>query len=193
MATSPLCSVRECSKPAIKRGFCNAHYQRWRTHGDAECGRTSLGQPVDWLQAHMRHQNGECLIWPFARFRSGYAHVIYEGVHMFASRAMCMLAHGEPPSPIHQAAHSCGKGAEGCVNPKHLRWKTPKENCADTLVHGTRARGQRLGRSGLSESDVLQIRALRGKLLQREIAETFGVDTVTVCNIQRRKTWDWLE
>lgn len=50
---------------------------------------------------------------------------------------MCQKAHGDPPSPKHDAAHSCGRGHEGCVNPNHLSWKTKKQNQADRITHGT--------------------------------------------------------
>lgn len=33
---------------------------------------------------------------------------------------MCELVYGKPPMPKHQAAHNCGKGNLGCINPKHL-------------------------------------------------------------------------
>lgn len=28
------CSVLECVRPALVRGWCNAHYRRWKTYGD---------------------------------------------------------------------------------------------------------------------------------------------------------------
>ncbi|MDB5612048.1 MAG: hypothetical protein JWP25_8948 [Bradyrhizobium sp.] len=35
MADSPICSIPNCGKPALNiRGYCNAHYIRWRRHGD---------------------------------------------------------------------------------------------------------------------------------------------------------------
>lgn len=34
----PNCSVADCVKPSVKRGMCNAHYQRVRKHGDPHHG-----------------------------------------------------------------------------------------------------------------------------------------------------------
>lgn len=34
MATSRLCLIPDCNKPAKSRGWCNAHYERYRLHGD---------------------------------------------------------------------------------------------------------------------------------------------------------------
>ena len=31
---TPTCIVTGCIDPAIARGWCNAHYRRWRRHGD---------------------------------------------------------------------------------------------------------------------------------------------------------------
>jgi hypothetical protein len=87
---------------------------------------------------HVSYQGEDCLTWPFSRF--GYG-TIYG--HKHAHRVMCELAYGPAPSPRHQVAHSCGKGHEGCVNPRHLRWATPKENSADMVLHGTALRGER--------------------------------------------------
>lgn len=38
MAAPRICSIEGCDKPAYKRGMCNAHYIRWRRHGDALAG-----------------------------------------------------------------------------------------------------------------------------------------------------------
>lgn len=29
-----VCQVQECDRPALARGWCTAHYERWRKHGD---------------------------------------------------------------------------------------------------------------------------------------------------------------
>lgn len=48
--SQPICSVEGCEKTALARGWCGAHYRRWREHGGP-----LLGGPV--------HQYGEkCLI-----------------------------------------------------------------------------------------------------------------------------------
>ncbi len=74
----------------------------------------------------------DCLIWPFARDRGGRANWA-NGPSV--CRLICELTYGPAPSVIHQAAHSCGRGDRGCVNPTHLRWATPAENAADTRRH----------------------------------------------------------
>jgi hypothetical protein len=50
-------------------------------------------------------------------------------------RFVCTLAHGEPPTPTHQAAHECGNGHHNCINPKHLKWRTPLENSLQAKIH----------------------------------------------------------
>src|SRR5690606_27836851 len=34
MAAKPLCSIPDCGKRVKTRGWCSAHYERWRLHGD---------------------------------------------------------------------------------------------------------------------------------------------------------------
>jgi DNA-binding transcriptional regulator YiaG len=80
-----------------------------------------------------------------------------------------------------------------CVNPKHLRWATPKENMADQYKHGTRVMGEKHPQSKLSEFDVREIRKAADSESQDEIAARFGVSRATVSDIINRRTWDWLE
>jgi hypothetical protein len=109
------------------------------------------------------------------------------------SRRVCEETKGPPPTPAHEAAHSCGKGHLACVTKGHLSWKTHAENQTDKLIHGTDNRGQKHMMVKLTEDDVREIRALRGTMLQREIARQFGISQQSVGDIFRRATWGWLE
>src|SRR3990167_5821208 len=90
------------------------------------------GKAAAWLRAHADYHGDDCLIWPFARKQDGRGQIGYEGETYGAHEFMCILVNGPAPSPIHETAHSCGNGHGGCVNPKHLSWKTPTENHIDT-------------------------------------------------------------
>jgi hypothetical protein len=188
------CSIADCNGNAHwtaygGRGWCPSHFERWRKHGDPLGGGVSRGAPARWLHAHVTFDGRECLIWPFSRNSQGRGTLKVNGRTDYAHREMCKRAHGEPPTPTHEAAHSCGKGHEGCVNPNHLRWATTKQNKQDSVSHGTWARGESCGSSKLAEADVAQIRRLRGLLKQREIAEMFGISPQNVGNIQQCRTW----
>lgn len=131
------------------------------------------GAAILWLHDHVSCDSDCCLIWPFARVR-GYGNVSFEGKLYYAHRVMCELANGPPPTPDHQAAHSCGKGDEGCVHPKHLSWKTQSGNQLDRRQHGTTNASN--GWTGkLSWQQVEEIRALKGKKTQAEIALIYGI------------------
>jgi hypothetical protein len=138
------------------------------------------------------------LIWPFARHEPkrggrGYGKLRgSDGGERYAHRVMCELVHGDPPSPTHQAAHNCGQGHLGCVNPHHLRWDTTQGNADDRVIHGTENKGSRNGQAKLTEDDVIAIRKLLGHETQRKIANRFGVSRVTVSDIARGRRWGWL-
>lgn len=90
------------------------------------------GVAYEWLVRHVSYPGDNCLTWPFARdSRVGRGLLGHESRRYWAHRLMCILAHGEPPTPKHQASHTCGRGHEGCVNPRHLEWKTNSENQYD--------------------------------------------------------------
>lgn len=190
MATQTICSVPGCGKNDVKRGWCESHYRRWTRHGTPTGGRVSPGEPLAWLLAHIDHEGEGCLIWPFGRLPKGYGKFRRpDGSETTAHRYMCEVAHGEPPTPNHEAAHSCGKGFDACVHPGHLRWATRSENHADKVEHGTDQRGEKHHMSVLSAGDIQEIRSLSGVMTQREIAAKFGISQAHVSNIIRRKRW----
>lgn len=192
------CSVAGCNgnshySEGGKRGWCRAHYLRWYRHGDPLEGIASPGTKLQWLRAHAQHTGDDCLVWPFGSMPNGYGNCWFEGRVQAAHRVMCVIAHGMPPEPTDDAAHKCRNGAAGCVNPKHVTWKTRSGNQMDRVRDGTSNRGSAHGSSKLSEDDVREIRALRGILSQKAISERFGISNAYVCSLQKRRTWAWLD
>lgn len=193
MAAKSVCSVDDCGKPILFRGWCRAHYRRWQRHGDPCGGGTMHGAPLQFLLDHVSHQGQECLTWPFGTYGNGEGRIKYQGREMPASRLICKLAHGEPPTPLHEAAHNCGKGHLACVNPVHIRWDTHTGNMADRLIHGTHNRGERHGASKLLSEQVVEIKRLRGRETGRSLARRFGVHAATISDIHCGRIWSWLE
>ena len=189
MAQKKLCSIPECGKPARNRGWCVMHYARWRKYNDPL--KTFIGEKLQWLQDHMTHSEDECLIWPFHRNIDGYpSGVRYCGKRTPAARLMCILSHGEPQTPADESAHSCGNGNKGCIAPKHLSWKTPKENQADRIIHGTHNRGRKNGQCKLTEDQILEIRSSPES--RTELSQKYGISKPHIYEIKNRKKWAWL-
>lgn len=137
----------------------------------------------EWLLSHASHDGDDCLIWPFFRDpyygRGRIGAIDDRGAVLWAHRIMCELAHGEPPTPKHQAAHNCGNGVGGCVNPRHLEWKTNSENQLDRRKHGTH--GGAIGtRTRLTAEQIADIRSCGGTETQIETATRLGVKRGTV-------------
>jgi hypothetical protein len=190
MAISRICLIATCDKKAFARGWCSAHYERWRRHGDPLGGGTGDGEPVGLLNdVVLPYEGDDCLTWPFVRNPRGYGLIRRDNTMKLVSRLVCEHANGPPPTPKHEAAHSCGKGHEGCVAKRHLSWKTSAENKADMIAHGTRNYGCANGSVKLSDADVLAIRASKGASSQRDLAERFGVSQATVSLIHTGKRW----
>lgn len=192
MANSPVCSIPGCNNPRRGRGYCTAHYLRWYRYGDPLAGRTPMGAPQKWIDDHADVESDDCLIWPFSRNLYGYGQINISGTPVGVHRIMCERANGAAPSDKHEAAHSCGNGHLGCVQPKHLRWATSAENSADTYAHGTINRGVKNGSAVLSEDQVREIRANRHLLSERKLAAAYGVSRSTVSDIIHRRNWAWL-
>lgn len=192
-ACSTKCRIDGCDKLVVGRKLCNTHWARWRANpGITDAEMAFSPKRVEcWIREHKVWRGTDCLIWPFYRMPNGYGQGAWDGVRTIASRAMCMAAHGEPESPDLEAAHSCGKGHEGCVNPMHLRWATNAENQMDRVVHGTSNRGARHGMAKLTPIDVLGIRLLAGSWTLRAVATEFGVSQANIWHIKSGRSWEW--
>jgi hypothetical protein len=142
------------------------------------------GQNLIWLKDRISYDSDECLIWPFSINHQGYGQIGYYGKVRKAHRVMCELAKGPPPSPKHEAAHECGNGHLGCVNPKHLNWKTPAGNRADTIRHGTWAKKVK---RRLTIDQVEEIKLNPSSCVV--LAEQYNVSVSSIFKIRRGETW----
>lgn len=147
------------------------------------------GASIQWLRAHVEHVGLDCLQWPFSTSR-GHADLSLNGKTIKACPLMCKLAHGEPPTPSHEAAHSCGRGHMGCINPQHLSWKTRTENQRDRQAHGTAGKaGWSHVRYKLTPKQVIEIRAIGPSKTKEELGRMFSVTPANIAKILRRESW----
>jgi DNA-binding transcriptional regulator YiaG len=187
-----ICSVDGCDKKRhVKIGYCSKHYARFKKHGDPLGGRkgSPRGAPLKWIEEHADYDLNDCIRWPFAVSRYGYGIVTHNGKRRVASRVMCEKSQGLPEDPSMDAAHVCGNGAKGCMNPNHLSWKTRKENMADAVDHKTWKRGDMDPRASISNAQASEIAALKGVIKQSEIAKKFGVSAAVVAKIHNGSHW----
>lgn len=140
----------------------------------------------------------------------GYGYITVAGRDMGAHVYAYTLVHGPVPPGLFVCHHCEGWYPPGdityraCINPGHLYVDTPEGNNLDMWARGRGPSGERSGparhpesyrgenskRAKLTEADVRQIRALAGKITQRDIGERFGVAESTISGIIRRVRWD---
>lgn len=190
------CKRAGCDRPSRRLGLCVGHYRRLKGTLPANkpmSNRAKRGEAALFIRVvAVAYGSDDCLVWPFARDSRGYGSVCVDGRKWVASRYVCTLAHGEPPTPEHHAAHSCNNGAGGCVNARHLSWKTPHENAQDRSIAGTCGRGKKGPRCKLDEQQVYEIRRLKGVETAQHLAVRYGISLNQIWKIQRQEAWAWL-
>jgi hypothetical protein len=156
----------------------------WRVSDILACFKKDDAPSKRWLEQHLDHQDREfCLIWPLSRAQNGYPTCGANNA-IRPHRIMCEHRNGPAPSPAHQAAHSCGNGHRGCVNPWHLNWKTPSENQIERFQqHGL------MPSRRLTPEQVDEIRSMKGRERTVDTAARFQVTEANIRQIQSGKTW----
>jgi len=154
--------------------------------------RAKAGSLPQFINDAINYNGENCLIWPFTRNNKGYAQIGKNGKKFLAHRIVCEMKNGPPPEGKTDAAHSCGNGHLGCVNPNHLRWDTRSGNLSDTIEHGTRNRGERGGRVKITEADAIKIRSSKGLASSASIAADFGISRSQASRIMNGKSWSWM-
>jgi hypothetical protein len=105
------------------------HYRRWTRQGDPLIrGSTAPGDCLRFLIAALRSSADDCIEWPYSG-QKAYPQINFNGHNHRVNRLVCAVAHGLPLAPDLDAAHSCDNPP--CINPRHLRWATHRENLLD--------------------------------------------------------------
>jgi hypothetical protein len=155
--------------------------------------RAKPGEARAYIAVAAAYNGDDCLFWPYGRNSAGYGHVGGKAGWFLAHRLVCQAVHGPAPEGKPEAAHLCGNGHLGCCAPKHLEWKSSKENKADNIRHGKVQRGERQWMAKLREVDVYFIRQNASRMTRREIGERLGVSQFAVTAVVRGVSWSWLK
>lgn len=184
------CEIPGCDGGYYGKGFCLAHYKRFKKYGDPLAGGIKHGEAQDFLRYASTYSGDECLIWPYGKNSNGYGRVNYRGKIKGAHEVVTTLSRGPKPTPRHESCHSCGNGHLGCVNQKHLRWGTRKENMQDAIGHGT-LRGKRRprvepARKHSDETLATVMSLLLDDISQVEISRLTGVSQSHISRIKNK-------
>ena len=117
-------------------------------------------------------------------------HLCQDGVRrtIRAYRLVAEAFLGPPPTSQHEVAHFDGDRRNSHY--KNLRWATRAENHADKRRHGTHRQGEAMPWAKITEDGVREIRRMYADgMLQREIAEKFGLGQVQISRIVHRSRW----
>jgi len=188
------CSVTDCEGAYEAKGFCAKHYKRWKQHGDPSLTlikSTPRGAPMAFIERCLTHEGNDCLVWPFNRCgRSGIPQITISRTTRSPARIICEKVYGPPPTPKHEAAHSCGNSHLGCVNRNHIRWATHAENEMDKRKHGTAPIGEAHGMAKITDEIALEI--IHSKESLTKVSARFGISYGTAGKIRRREKWKHL-
>lgn len=122
---NPTCSLPNCESPILRQGWCSTHYWRWYRHGDPlHSTPPRYKSPAEALAARIK-PHGECLIWTGTVTSAGYGSIRSGGRMRSAHIVAYELAKGDI-APGLMVDHICHTPL--CVNAKHLRLATRKQN-----------------------------------------------------------------
>jgi hypothetical protein len=143
-----------------------------------------------FLDQALASDTDDCIPWPYAKSGDGRGQLMVDGKLVLAHRHVCRMVYGDPPSEQFDTAHSCHNGHLGCINPKHVRWATRKENMNDGVRWRDR-RGEKHAQAKLTDNDAIAIRSeyLEGKLTHRDLGKRYGVSHTVIGHIIRRSAW----
>lgn len=120
------CSIDGCESAVRSRGWCIAHYERWRRNGDPNKAQRDW-RPAAHKVRDLSVPDSEtgCVLWTGYVTKSGYGQVADRGSLTYAHRAVWEEANGPIPAGL-EIDHLCF--VRNCVSLAHLDLVTPEEN-----------------------------------------------------------------
>jgi hypothetical protein len=128
------CSVMGCERAHLARGYCNAHYQRYKKYGDPKADQALLRKPVpgapepiDLFRDFLRESESGCWEWTGTMTPQGYGRFNINGNAHYTHR----WAYETLVRPIPEGLvldHLCRN--RRCCNPAHLDVVTHQTNLA---------------------------------------------------------------
>lgn len=151
-------------------------FSRWRRGPSSKLGETWRNLTPVLIKGHGR-----------VRLRS--ACQVFE--YRFISRLVLTTFVGPCPEDM-EACHKNGNPLDDRLD--NLRWGTHLSNMEDKVIHGTLARGSKIGTSKLTAETVLEIRRVRKelKLTYKEIGARFEIDQKHAQRICTGASWSHL-
>lgn len=161
--------------PVRARELCSSHYgveYRSGALGGRPRKRAAFGSGVRFLRDLAASAPvAECVWMPGAK-GTRYPTVKVGGRSRGAHVVSLEMSVGPKPADKVDAAHRCGNGHLGCVNPGHLYWATHVENMADVAALGRTTKP-----ADLTEDQASAVLKLAASLRysHTEIAQQVGV------------------
>ncbi|WP_346536943.1 HNH endonuclease [Micromonospora sp. DPT] len=117
---SRACSVVECDRLPVARGWCLPHYKRWRRRGT-----THDITPEQRFFTNVIEADNGCWLWAASKTAAGYGKFTANGACVSAHRWAYQLLIAEIPVGL-SLDHLCRNPS--CVNPWHLDPVTDRVN-----------------------------------------------------------------
>lgn len=117
-----VCLIEGCERPPECRGWCGAHYSRWKRSGVPVF---PVMRREDYFWAKVEQQDDTCWQWKGASQKKGYGNFWEGKAVLLAHRYAYLLLVGPIPED-RELDHLCRN--RGCVNPLHLEPVTHEEN-----------------------------------------------------------------
>jgi hypothetical protein len=188
-----MCSVVGCEKPVFGRGWCSAHYAKWRKYGDPTVVKqTQLhGLTLKERLAQYTRESDGCWEWIGHKDPNGYGRLNVDGKPLLAHRLAWQARFGDIGGAV--ICHKCDNPA--CVNVAHMFAGTQTDNLNDMWSKGRGNPktniGEAHGRAKLTEVQVREIRASQES--DRKLAARYGVSHPVVRAVRLRKTWKHID